>query len=198
LLVETGDRTALFDPGSMSAAAIDVDSLQKLDDVFITHIHQDHFDINLIQKIVQKFPGIRITTTDEVVDQLSARNIPASTQAPQGVTFFVSPHESVAPLFPQPSEIGIHYEDIISHPGDSHSFKETKKVLALPITAPWGSTIRALNLALELKPQYVLPIHDWHWSEEARTQMYDMFENQLGSRGITFYKLQTGRPVDIF
>ena len=141
---------------------------------------------------------MRITTTGEVVKQLAGEGIKASDQPSEGVVFFDSPHESVAPLFGQPpEEIGIHYLDVFSHPGDSHSFRETKAVLALPVATPWGSTIKALNLALELKPKFVLPIHDWHWRDEAREQSYGMFERILGEQGITFFKLQTGQPVEI-
>ena len=198
LLVETPDRAALFDPGSMSTPNIDIDKLTRLDDIFITHEHADHKDIPFIKRLVAKFPDVRITTTGEVVKQLADEGIKAGDQPSEGVVFFNSPHESVAPLFGQPpEEIGIHYLDILSHPGDSHSFHETKAVLALPVAAPWGSTIKALNLALELKPKFVLPIHDWHWRDEAREQSYGMFERILGEQGITFFKLQTGQPVEI-
>jgi len=197
LLVETPERVALFDPGVMSEEALPVDKLTRLDDIFITHAHGDHWSLPLIKRLVQKFPNVRITTTPEVVEELAKEGIKATSQAPEGVTFFDSPHESVEPLFPQPQEIGIHYLDMLSDPGDSHSFTETKEILALPITAPWGSSIKALNLAIELKPQYVLPIHDWHWSDAARAQTYDRFEHILGEHDITFFKLQTGKPVEI-
>jgi hypothetical protein len=42
-----------------------------------------------------------------------------------------------------------------------------------------------------------LPIHDWHWRDEAREQTYGMFERVLAEQGITFHKLQTGQPVEI-
>jgi L-ascorbate metabolism protein UlaG (beta-lactamase superfamily) len=197
LLVETPERIALFDPGVMSTASLSADQLVGLDDIFITHQHQDHLDVAFIQKLVTQFPDVRITTTPEVVKQLKDAGVTASDQAPEGVTFFDSPHENVQPVFPQPQEIGIHYLDILSNPGDSHSFHETKAILALPVTAPWGGAIRAINLALELKPQHVVPIHDWHWSDEARQQMYGIFEAKLSEQGITFHKLQTGVPVDI-
>jgi len=189
------NRTVLFDPGSMSEAAIDVDSLEYLDDIIITHVHGDHVHPPLLKKLLAKFPTVRITSTDEVVKFLAGEGIKATTTPPADVVFFDSPHESVEPLFPTPQEIGVHYLDKFSHPGDSHGFKETKQVLALPITAPWGSTIKAINLALQLKPKYVLPIHDWHWSEEARQGMYDRCEKVMGEQGIKFIKLETGTPV---
>jgi L-ascorbate metabolism protein UlaG (beta-lactamase superfamily) len=197
LLVETPDRTAIFDPGAMSEAVFKVDDLKQLDDIFITHSHGDHFSPSFVKQLVAKFPDVRITTTPEVVAALAKENIQASDQPPEGVTFFDSPHEDVKPLFPAPQEIGIHYLDTLSDPGDSHSFHETKAILALPVQAPWGSTIKAVNLALELKPKHVLPIHDWHWSDAAREQSYDMLERVLGEQGITFHKLQTGQPIEI-
>lgn len=198
LLVETPERVAIFDPGVMSASALQIDKISRLDDIFITHIHGDHFDIELIKRLVEKFPKVRITSTAEVVAKLSESNIVASDKPPSGVTFFDSPHENVNPLFPQqPQQIGVHYLNALSDPGDSHSFHETKAILALPITAPWGSTVQALSLVLELKPKYVLPIHDWHWSDEAREQTYSAYERILKENGITFYKLKTGEPVEV-
>ena len=197
LLVETPARVALFDPGNFSQQALDVAKIDRLDDIFITHVHGDHCDPEFIKQLVAKFPKVRITGPAEVVASLAKEGIKASDQPPEDVTFFEAPHESVAPLYPQPENIGINYLGKLSDPGDSHSFKETKQILALPITAPWGGSIRAMNLALELKPKYVLPIHDWHWSDAARESTYKSFERVLGEQGITFYKLQTGLPVEI-
>lgn len=198
LLVETPDRTAIFDPGVFSAEALSaaIPNINRLDDIFITHAHSDHCSPDLIKQLIAKFPNVRITGPAEVVASLANEDIKASDQAPEGVAFFEAPHESVAPLYPQPQNIGIHYLDKLSDPGDSHSFTETKEIVALPITAPWGGSVRALNLVLELKPKHVLPIHDWHWNDEAREQTYNNFERVLGKQGITFYKLQTGQPVD--
>ncbi|MDB5164495.1 MAG: hypothetical protein JWL89_121 [Candidatus Saccharibacteria bacterium] len=197
LLVETPERVAIFDPGVMSEEAFDFDALSRLDDIFITHMHGDHMSPSFIKRLIDAFPAVRITTTDEATKLLAAEGIKATTALPAGVELFESPHEDVRPLFPQPEEIGIHYLDTLTDPGDSHSFHETKAILALPITAPWGSSIKALNLALELKPKHVLPIHDWHWSDAARAQTYDRFESVLGEQGITFHKLVTGQPVEI-
>lgn len=200
LLVEMPEpvsRTVLFDPGVMSAPSVNIDSLEFLDDIFITHVHPDHCDCELIKKLVEKFPNVRITGPREVVAKLKPGGITASTEPPEGVVFFDSKHEKVLPLFQPPEEIGIHYLDMLSHPGDSHGFTETMPILALPVTAPWGSMVNAVKLALELKPQYVLPIHDWHWRDEARNQAYDQLEGVFKDAGITFCKLKNGVPIVI-
>lgn len=198
LLVEMPEpvnRTALFDPGVMSEAALDVDSLQWLDDIIITHNHGDHLSVPLVKRLVAKFPAVRITATAQAVEQLAAEGITASSQPSAGIEFFDAPHESVAPLFPHPENNGVHYLGLLTDPGDSHSFHESKAVLALPIQAAWGSTVRAVNLAFELKPAYILPIHDWHWSDQARQQMYENLEQVFKEKNITFCKLSTATPV---
>lgn len=204
LLVEMPEpvnRTALFDPGIMSEAALDVDKLEFLDDIIYTHSHSDHLSVPLLKELVAKFPQVRITAPTEVVDILAAEGITASNQHSEGIVFFDSPHEVIRPYFDAdpPEQIGVHYLDLLTDPGDSHSFHETKAVLALPIQAPWGSSRDAVALALELKPRYIIPIHDWHWSDEARNQAYDKLETLFGGHGMTFIKPQTGVPfvVDI-
>lgn len=191
------NRTALFDPGMMSEAAVAVDALEFLDDIIITHGHGDHLSIPLLKKLRAKFPEVRITTTPEVVTQLAAEGIESvSTESP-GIVFFDSPHEDVQPMYPHPEEIGVHYLDILTHPGDSYSFTETKAILALPVTAPWGSTVSATQLALRLKPKYIVPIHDWHWSDAARTQTYDALEQLFTQHAIVFLKPTTGEAMVI-
>lgn len=197
LLVEMPEpvnRTALFDPGTMST--VDVDSLQYLDDIIITHVHGDHFDLELVKKLAAKFPNVRITAPPEVVEQLNAESVPATSATSDGIEFFDSPHEVIRPFMQvdPPQEIGVHYLDKLSHPGDSHSFHETKAVLALPVQAPWGATVNAVKLALELQPKYIVPIHDWHWSDAARESTYERMEKVFGEQGITFIKAKNGEP----
>lgn len=191
------NRTVLFDPGAMSEPYINVDSLEFLDDIVITHSHGDHFHVPLLKKLVAKFPDVRITAPQEIVDTLAGEGIKASATPPDGMVLFDSPHESVEPMFPTPQEIGVHYLDKLSHPGDSHSFRETKEILALPMNGPWASMVKAVNLALELQPKYIIPIHDWHLRDEAEQSIYDSLVKLFEGKGITFYNLKNGEPVVI-
>ena len=197
LLVEMPDRTVLFDPGFMSEPLLDVDSLSYLDDILITHEHGDHFYLPLIKKLVERFPNVRITAPPSVVVQLQDAALRGTSEAPEGVELLESPHESVEPLFPTPEETGYHYLGLLTHPGDSHSFTETKDIMALPITAPWGTVMNALKLAITLKPKYVVPIHDWHWRDEARTGVYENVANVLEKEGIHFIKAVNGEAFTI-
>ena len=194
-MFEPDNRTILFDPGMMSERALDVTKLEYLDDIVITHSHGDHLSINLIKQLCAKFPAVKITAPADVIDQLEKEDISALNDQSDGIVFFDAPHEIVEPLFLTPEQIGVHYLDLLTHPGDSLSFKESKIILALPVTAPWGATTTAVKLALKLKPRYVLPIHDWHWRPEARDQMYGAMEQIFAQNNITFIRLITGEPV---
>lgn len=190
------NRTVLFDPGGFSQ--VPVETLEYLDDIFITHNHFDHCDPELIQKLVTKFPDVRITATAETVAQLAGTGIQAHETAPEGVQFFESPHADGGPLMSVvPSQVGFHYLDMLSHPGDSHNFTETKPILALPVVAPWGSTANAVRVALELKPKYVIPVHDWFWHEAARNWSYDAIGGVLEGEGITLLRPNNGEPFVI-
>jgi L-ascorbate metabolism protein UlaG (beta-lactamase superfamily) len=190
------NRTALFDPGIMSEAALDVSQLEFLDDMIYTHSHSDHLSVPLLKQLVAKFPQVRITAPTEIVDILAGEGITASDQPSEGIVLFDSPHEAIRPYLDSdpPQQIGVHYLDLLTDPGDSHSFDETKAILALPVQAPWGSVRDAVALGLRLKPRYIVPIHDWHWSDDARNQAYDKLENLFGEQGISFTKPQTGVP----
>lgn len=191
-------RVALFDPGGWSE--LPLDTIGWIDDVFISHIHGDHCDPGKLQQIAAKFPDVRITAPTEVVKLLREQGLHQTADViPAGATPFASPHEEVRPFGAVvPEEIGIHFLGVYTHPGDSHSFAATMPVMALPVVAPWGSTRRAVELALQLKPRYVLPVHDWFLSPEAREWTYDAMATVLAEQEISFLKPQDGIAIDVY
>ncbi len=88
---------------------------------------------------------------------------------------------------------------MFTSPGDSHSFSETMDVLAMPFIAPWGKTGDAVDKTIELLPKYVLPIHDWHYTQEARVWLQGLLENSFKSYDITVLSAENGirHEIDI-
>src|SRR5262245_9148500 len=72
LLVEEQGKTALFDPGVFTAQekALDVNKLNNLDYLLITHEHPDHFHLPLVKELVAKFPQVKIITNPSIVSLL--------------------------------------------------------------------------------------------------------------------------------
>lgn len=201
VLIETDQRVGIFDPGdwSLESNSFKIDDLKKLDDILITHEHEDHMSINFIQTLVDKFPQVKIVATAPAVEKLKAAGFQNISAEPhEGVVLFSANHESIEPLGgPPPANIGIHYRDIFTSPGDSHHFTETKKILAVPITAPWGSTARAAAVIEELKPEYVIPVHDWLWRDEIRASFYTRFDAFCKELGVKFLSPVDGQPIEI-
>jgi L-ascorbate metabolism protein UlaG (beta-lactamase superfamily) len=189
------NRTVLFDPGSFSVELVKAANLEFLDDIVITHEHFDHFDEELVINLAQRFPAVRVLAPQVVVDRLQTVGVAANTVAPEGLEIFEAPHEALEPLGETPQAIGVHYLDMLSHPGDSHHFSSSKAILALPITAPWGSTVNAVRLATELKPKVIIPIHDHIWSDEWRQRTYKGLTEYFERQGIEFVQPVNGQAL---
>jgi L-ascorbate metabolism protein UlaG (beta-lactamase superfamily) len=197
LLVESEKGTVLFDPGVYSQESVDIAALPELNYIVITHEHADHFHMPFLEALIQHSPSLAILTTKSVAAQLEGKvSVEVHTEAFTDFEIFTSPHESI-PTGPAPENIGVHYAGVLTHPGDSHSFSETKRVLAMPMTAPWGSMSAATNKIIALKPEVVIPIHDWHWRPEALSGMYERLKELLEKEGIDLKVPVDGETLEV-
>ena len=189
--MEDQGKVVLIDPGiySYNEKALNISLLTQLDFIAITHEHSDHMHIPFIKDLLIKFPNARIIANNPVVNILAKENISAVTEGNDYIKLEKAPHEKMF-MGPSPENNLITCFGKISHPGDSLTFKTNSEILALPITAPWGSTTWAVEKALELKPKVIIPIHDWHWKDEVRKGMYDRLEKYFKNNGIIFKKLE--------
>ncbi len=201
LLVETEESTVLFDPGKYSWASglFDVQKVDKLDAVVITHEHGDHFHPPFVEALIKKFPNAIFTTTEPVAQQLRDIGVrQVFTESNGDIEIFSKKrHASIEPLKSPPENIAVHFADRLTVGGDRQDLEESKEILALTITAPWGSEGAAAGMLLRLHPKYAIPIHDWHWHEVARQQEYDRFEKFSKEHGMTFIKPKDGEPIEL-
>jgi L-ascorbate metabolism protein UlaG (beta-lactamase superfamily) len=201
VLVEDDEHTALFDPGRFAweSGDLNLELLESLDYILITHEHFDHFHLPFVQALVDKFPEVKIISTDSVAAILKESGITASEEPDDYVQVTYQPHASMAPLDKNPPQnIRIDYKDMITHPGDSFAFDKTKNVLFLPLAGPWGSAIEAIRKADELRPEVVVPIHDWMWNDEWRAVMYERMESYFMSQNIQFINAQNGKTFRVY
>lgn len=198
LLLEEQQKTILIDPGQYTydTKVFPLNTLQNLDFILITHEHADHCYVPFIQELLQKFPKVQILTNESVVNTLRAVNVDASTKTPEFITTESVPHEDVVTAVP-PENTQFTLFQKFTDPGDSYHIRITAPILALPIQAPWGSFSDALKLAETLSPQYVIPIHDWHWKDEVRKNLYQRAYDYLKLSEIEFKGIETGESVEI-
>ncbi len=198
LLIEEQGKAVLIDPGNYTAQenALDLGKLEKLNFLLITHEHQDHMEIPLIKEIAQKFPDVEIISNFSVAEILSKEGLQVSTQGNAFIEVQDAPHEKLLGGT-APQNVLFRIFGKLIHPGDSLSFGSTTEILALPIQAPWGSMVQAVEKAAQLKPRIVIPIHDWHWRDEARKRLYQMAGSYLKEKGIELRGLEIGEKLDM-
>ena len=56
-------------------------------------------------------------------------------------------------------------------------------ILCLPFFGPWegGTFSDAMNLALNIKPRFIIPIHDYHYKPEFKDSFYLRAQNAIKS-----------------
>lgn len=199
LLIEDQGKTVLVDPGvySYEEKAPDLNSITKLDLILITHEHEDHLYTPFLKEILAKFPDTPIITNTAIVEILGKEGIEAKSEGNEIVQLQEAPHEHVFGVPQMPKNVLFKIFGKLTHPGDSLHFNLETEVLALPVQAPWTSLTGAVEKALELKPKVIVPIHDWHWNEDARGAFYSRLEKFFSEKGIDFKPLKTGESVEI-
>ena len=187
LLVETGGKRILIDPGTFSwqDERLDPSMVDGVDRVLITHEHADHVSVEFLRTALERSNGAAVETTPALQGILAKHDINAVTD---GTPQFAAPHERI-PIGPGPQNVGFHIDGVLSHPGDSHSFVETMPILAMPFAAPWGSLTNGTDRARLVRPRYVVPIHDWFLSEGGRTFMYRLAKMALDEDGIDLVEI---------
>ncbi len=198
LLIKEDDKTILIDPGQFTfdAEVFPFETLKKIDYILITHKHSDHMHIPFIQMLVNKFPDMQIISNESVVTKLKEDNIEATMTTPEFIQTESVPHEDIVVSAP-PENTQFTLFNKLTIPGDSHHVKFTAPILALPIQAPWGSFMDALKLTEELSPKYIIPIHDWHWKDEVRKDMYLLAQEYLKLSEIDFKMIESGGTIEI-
>lgn len=173
---------------------LDLQTITRLDYIVFTHEHVDHFYQPFLTKIVAAFPNVQIISTPSVIEQIGTTHERTSSTGNDEISLQPAEHEEIL-LFPRPENITVTIHGKITHPGDSYQLSTTSEILAMPMTAPWGSMVQSLKRILALKPKMVIPIHDWHWKEDALTGFYPRIADFLATQGIAFKPLKTGEPL---
>lgn len=198
LLLEEKGKVALVDPGNYSYedGFIDIDELPQLDYLVITHEHQDHMYIPFVKEIMERNPGTVIIGTESIQEILEKEGLSVRTQSDSEVHLVSAAHEPLLNI-PIPQNNCVTFFNSLTHPGDSLEFESTARILALPIQAPWGSMVAACEKAVDLQPEFIIPIHDWHWNDRARSGLYGMAKSYFAPMGIQFIEIENGHPVEL-
>lgn len=206
LVVESNSKKILCDPGSYSWADETVRNFDfsGLHAVVITHIHPDHFSEEFVRHVHESSPNTSWYGTSEIVSALQEMGIEAKTSSSDNDIVFVgSDHADLSPWFdvkPEHTSYVLFNDIFIS--GDCQTISDVKgaRILAGEVSGgPWGAVVGFAKMIEEMenRPEIVIPIHDWHWNEQARVGIYANLPNVMGKFGVIFEPLETAATKDI-
>jgi len=162
--VENDGNVLVVDPGAYTT---DFVAPENVVGVVLTHMHEDHFDKDLVAQIVDKNPGVIIIAPADVVAQIEVFEtrtvIGGDSVSLPGfeLDFFGSEHAFIYEHSHVADNVGVLINDLIYYPGDSFTVPEKPvDTLALPVAAPWLKTAEVIDFALAIKPRFIFPTHD--------------------------------------
>ncbi len=198
LTVTDDSGTTLFDPGffTYESDEVDLTSIGEVQRILITHEHGDHVKPEFVQWLIDRGDDVQVYSNQAVADLLAGHGIEASVAAPSGTTFEDVLHEMI-PTGARPTNRSYTIQGVLTHPGDSYEPTTTAPVLALPLLIPWGSTTRSVQFARDLRPQQVVPIHDFYLSKLGRDFVVGLAKSVLAKDGIEVVPLDWGDSYQV-
>ena len=204
LVVEEQGNKLVIDPGTFTTSLQDFSNVAG---VVITHAHSDHFDKNLVEKILAANPEAKIFTVAEVAEQLAEHQAnvvtvhagETQTVGPFTLKFYGGKHAFIRGNMPDANNVGVLVNDSLYYPGDSFSTPDgaAVKVLALPTTAPWLKIGESIDFLEAVKPKVTFPTHDGLHNDISEQMSNGMIGNLAKEQGIDFHPLKVGESLDI-
>ena len=162
LAIEKDGKVLLIDPVEFTEK---IPTFSNVVAIIITHKHADHFQPEVIEKIIAQNPSVQIFTTED--NDASFKNIKivkngnCQTAGDFSLDFFGKDHASIIPGQIPCQNIGVVVDGKIADPGDSFDIPRSPiEVLLVPISAPWCKIVESMDYVKAVKPKTVIPAHD--------------------------------------
>jgi L-ascorbate metabolism protein UlaG (beta-lactamase superfamily) len=205
LLLEYDDARILVDPGVFST---DLDFVEDLDAVVVTHQHPDHVDVDRLPELLAANAGARLLVDPQTVELLAASGIAAEGLAvgdrvsfgPVTLTGVGGEHAIIHRDIPRVSNTGLlltaEGAPTVFHPGDMiDTVPEGVDLLALPLAAPWCAFKETADFVRAVRPSVAVPIHDAIVSPAGRG-IYLRQTSALAPAGTIIRDLAGAGPTD--
>jgi L-ascorbate metabolism protein UlaG (beta-lactamase superfamily) len=202
LVIEDHGKQLVIDPGAFTTS---LPKLENVCSIIVTHVHQDHFSLELIDKILKDNPEVLIYTVEEVAKELGNRKhevVQSNTSELCGifhVSFYGGLHAIIHKSLPTWQNVGILVNDVFYYPGDSLTIPEnvTIKCLAVPANAPWMKISETMDFLTAIKAKCVIPVHNDILSDSGHTIYNGRLEATTKESGGVFTFLKPGESIEI-
>lgn len=206
LLIEKDGKKILVDPGvySWQNEAVKNSDFSGISSVVVTHNHPDHLNDEFASAIKSASPDAKWYSTKEASEQLKSLGIDSLTNSQdEDIKFVESDHADLSPWYggqPQHTSYVLFGEVLVSGDCQTLTSSHGARVLASAINGgPWGAVVGFCKMieSMDERPKVVLPLHDWHWNDEARTGIYSKLPEVMEQFDIQFIPLQTCEPLEV-
>lgn len=198
--IHEGNNRLIICPGEFTTLLTDFNNVSA---VVITHIHGDHFSPQMIQRIIQANPDVKIFGTKEVVQKINSNAEVAMLGKQYTVSnftleFFGQKHAEIDPQTPVVENIGVLVNNKLYYPGDS--FTECPKpfeALAIPASAPWLRVGQTIPLIENSQCKLVFPTHNALLSEIGHTTTNNWLQRFTERADKKFTFLKPGESIEV-
>ena len=199
-VVEKDGTSVVVDPGKFTHDFI---MPKHVAAVFITHNHPDHLDNQLVITILRENPKAILLAHESILADFKNENTQAinagETVDAGGINlqFVGGTHEPIDVTIPTPANIGIIIENHLYYPGDSY-FVPTQptKELLLPISAPWLTIAKAMDVVRAIKPTHVFPTHDAILSADGQTLVDNLVTHICNELNVSYQRIN-GKTIEL-
>ena len=191
----------MVDPGiySWQSGLVTPELLNDIDAVVVTHIHPDHLSADFARAIHEASSSASWYGPQQVVNQLASWGIDGLVaSSDRDIRFIESVHADLSPLFnEQPEHTSfVLFNDLLIG-GDCHTLADSHgaRIFGAAINGgPWGAVIGFARMieSMSNRPQIVIPLHDWHFHDEARRGIYVQLPDVMSQFGVEFVPLENG------
>ncbi|MCD8740341.1 MBL fold metallo-hydrolase [Mucilaginibacter roseus] len=209
LLFELDGHKLLFDPGKFSFAEglVTADMFTDVSSIVITHIHPDHFDLEILQSILA-VANANLYTNSQVGEQLTKSGIPFTLIeegeikiGPFTLSAIPVTHEALLDN-PIPQMTAFVINNKVLYPVDSLSDElidyKGIELLLMVTMAPFATERGIAAFADKMQPRQILPVHDGYAKEFFIKQRYTNYKKHFEKQGIKFHEIyDVGASVNL-
>ncbi len=199
LAFEKDGQTLIVDPVEFTKQ---LPIFQNVVAIIITHKHSDHFQPNVIDKIISSNPEAKIFTTEDtapsIVNDTIVRAGDSYNVGSFKLNFFGRDHAAIVPGQVPCMNIGVVVDDVFVNPGDSFDLPGmAAKFLFVPTAAPWLKIVESMEYIERAKPEVVIPVHDALLSELGEGISNNWVKKACEGVGASFAGLKPGESIVI-
>ncbi len=201
LLIEEGSARILIDPGSWGNPP---EGLDRLDAIFITHEHHDHYFPNHLRRLLVVNPAVKIYGNASIVELAKKENITVELLGHQQEVFVKGVkvsgwgewHAKILETMPIVRNTGYFVADRLFYPGDVLNIPDKPvEILAYPAIAPWMNISDSLNYGQAIKPKVAFPVHDAFLKIPG--PYYMLPEKIFSEVGIKWVVIEDGKSIEV-